>query len=157
YQLAAGISQDVEADDSIVQLTRARLPWLVLALFGGFITVKVMGVFDDALANYGELFFFTPLIAAMAGNVGVQSSAIIVQGLANGTLNCSLWKRLAKKITLSLFNGLILGLILLLGSHFLLNVEYMTGFTVTVALISVIMIASFLGTFIPIKIGRAHV
>lgn len=72
YQLAAGISQDVEADDSIVDLTKARLPWLVLALFGGFVTVKVMGIFDDALANYGELFFFTPLIAAMAGNVGVQ-------------------------------------------------------------------------------------
>lgn len=154
YQLAAGISQDVEADDSIVQLTRARLPWLVLALFGGFITVKVMGVFDDALANYGELFFFTPLIAAMAGNVGVQSSAIIVQGLANGTLNGSLWKRLAKEISLSLFNGLILGLILLLGSHFLLNVDYMTGFTVTVALISVIMIASLLGTFIPITLNK---
>src|SRR5690606_11428839 len=154
YQLAAGISQDVEADDSIVQLTRARLPGLVLALFGGFITVKVMGVFDDALANYGELFFFTPLIAAMAGNVGVQSSAIIVQGLANGTLNGSLWKRLAKEISLSLFNGLILGLILLLGSHFLLNVDYMTGFTVTVALISVIMIASFLGTFIPITLNK---
>lgn len=154
YQLAAGISQDVEADDSIVQLTRARLPWLVLALFGGFITVKVMGVFDDALANYGELFFFTPLIAAMAGNVGVQSSAIIVQGLANGTLNGSLWKRLAKEVSLSLFNGLILGLILLLGSHFLLNVDYMTGFTVTVALISVIMIASLLGTFIPITLNK---
>jgi magnesium transporter len=154
YQLAAGISQDVEADDSIVDLTKARLPWLVLALLGGFITVKVMGIFDDALANYGELFFFTPLIAAMAGNVGVQSSAIIVQGLANGTLSGSLWKRLAKEISLSLFNGLILGIILLLGSHFLLGVDYMTGITVTVALISVIMIASLLGTFIPITLNK---
>lgn len=154
YQLAAGISHDVEADDSIVDLTKARLPWLVLALFGGFVTVKVMGIFDDALANYGELFFFTPLIAAMAGNVGVQSSAIIVQGLANGTLNGSIWTRLAKEIFLSLLNGLILGIILLLGSHFLLGVDYMTGITVTVALISVIMIASLLGTFIPITLNK---
>src|SRR5690606_26921633 len=122
YQLAAGISQDVEADDSIVDLTKARLPWLVLALLGGFVTVKVMGIFDDALANHGELFFFTPLIAAMAGNVGVQSSAIIVQGLANGTLSGSLWNRLAKEIFLSLLNGFILGLILLIGSHLLLGV-----------------------------------
>src|SRR5690554_5445650 len=154
YQLAAGISQDVEADDSILELTKARLPWLVLALFGGFIAVEVMGIFDDALAKHGELFFYTPLIAAMAGNVGVQSSAIIVQGLANGTLSGSIWKRLAKEISLSLLNGFILGIILLLGSHFLLGVDYMTGITVTVALISVIIIASLLGTFIPITLNK---
>ncbi len=154
YQLAAGISQDVEADDSVIDQTRARLPWLVLALFGGFITVKVMGIFDDALANHGQLFFFTPLIAAMAGNVGVQSSAIIVQGLANSTLSGSIWKRLGKEITLSLLNGLILGVILMLGSHFLLEVDYMVGITVTVALVSVILIASLLGTFIPITLNK---
>ncbi len=157
YQMAAGISQDVEADDSIVDLTKARLPWLVLALLGGFVTVKVIGVFDDALANHGELFFFTPLIAAMAGNVGVQSSAIIVQGLANGTLNGSVWKRLGKELSLSLLNGLILGIILFLGSHFLLGVDYMTGITVTVALISVIIIASLLGTFIPITLNKYNI
>lgn len=157
YQMAAGISQDVEADDSIIDLTKARLPWLVLALLGGFVTVKVIGVFDDALANHGELFFFTPLIAAMAGNVGVQSSAIIVQGLANGTLNGSVWKRLGKELSLSLLNGLILGIILFLGSHFLLGVDYMTGITVTVALISVIIIASLLGTFIPITLNKYNI
>lgn len=154
YQLAAGISQDVEADDSILDLTKARLPWLVLALFGGFITVKVMGIFDDALESHGELFFFTPLIAAMAGNVGVQSSAIIVQGLANRTLSGSLWKRLTKEVSLSLLNGLILGIILLLGSHFFLEIDYMIGITVTVSLISVILIASLLGTFIPILLNK---
>ena len=90
YQLAAGISQDVEADDSILDLTKARLPWLILALLGGFVTVKVMGIFEPAMKNHGELFFFTPLIAAMAGNVGVQSSAIIVQGLANNSISGSL-------------------------------------------------------------------
>lgn len=154
YQLAAGISQDVEADDSIVDLTRARLPWLVLALLGGFVTVKVMGIFDDALSSHGELFFFTPLIAAMAGNVGVQSSAIIVQGLANNSLSGTIWNRLGKEIILSLFNGLILGIILLIGSHFLLDVSYMIGITVTVALMSVITIASLLGTFIPITLNK---
>ncbi|HRB71233.1 magnesium transporter [Flavobacterium sp. WV_118_3] len=154
YQLAAGISQDVEADDSILELTRARLPWLVLALLGGFISVRVLGLFDGAMDKHPELFFFTPLIAAMAGNVGVQSSAIIVQGLANNTLSGSLWSRLLKEITLSLLNGLILGLILLIGSHFLLNVNFMLGITVTVALLSVIVTASVLGTFIPMTLNR---
>jgi magnesium transporter len=154
YQLAAGISQDVEADDSILELTKARLPWLVLALFGGFIAVEVSGHFEGAMEDFRVLFFFTPLIAAMAGNVGVQSSAIIVQGLANDTLSGSVWQRLFKEVKLSLFNGLILAVILLLGSHFLLGVEYIIGITVSIALISVIVIASLIGTFVPITLNK---
>ena len=98
YQMAAGFSQDVEANDTIWELTKARLPWLILALFGGFVSVSVLGSFDEAMEKYPELFFFTPLIAAMAGNVGVQSSAIIVQGLANDSLRGSLFRRLLKEI-----------------------------------------------------------
>jgi len=154
YQLAAGISQDVEADDSILQLTKARLPWLVLALLGGFVSVKVLGLFGGAMANHGNLFFFTPLIAAMAGNVGVQSSAIIVQGLANDTLSGSLFNRLIKEVSLSLLNGLILATILFLGSHFLLNVEFIIGIIVTIALVSVIIIASLIGTFVPLLLDK---
>lgn len=154
YQLAAGISQDVEADDSILELTKARLPWLVLALLGGFITVRVLGLFEGAMLNHGNLFFFTPLIAAMAGNVGVQSSAIIVQGLANNTLSGSLFNRLVKEVSLSLFNGLILAIILFLGSHYLLNVEFIIGVIVTTALVSVIVIASLIGTFVPLLLDK---
>ena len=154
YQLAAGISQDVEADDSILDLTKARLPWLVLALLGGFVTVKVLGLFEPAMEEHGKLFFFTPLIAAMAGNVGVQSSAIIVQGLANNSLSGSLFNRLVKEVLLSLLNGFILAVILFLGSHFLLNVEFIIGFIVTIALISVIIIASLIGTFIPLLLDK---
>jgi len=154
YQLAAGISQDVEADDSIIELTKARLPWLVLALLGGFITVKVLGLFEGAMLNHGNLFFFTPLIAAMAGNVGVQSSAIIVQGLANDTLSGSIINRLLKEVSLSLLNGVILATILFLGSHFLLNVEVIIGIIVTIALVSVIIIASLIGTFIPLLLDK---
>ncbi len=154
YQLAAGISQDVEADDSILELTKARLPWLVLALLGGFITVRVLGLFEGAMVLHGNLFFFTPLIAAMAGNVGVQSSAIIVQGLANDTLSGSLFNRLIKEVSLSLLNGVILAIILFLGSHFLLNVEFIIGIIVTIALISVIIIASLIGTFIPLLLDK---
>ncbi|MCL9803955.1 magnesium transporter [Flavobacterium amniphilum] len=154
YQLAAGISQDVEADDSILQLTRARLPWLVLALFGGFISVRVLGLFEPAMQIHPELFFFTPLIAAMGGNVGVQSSAIIVQGLANNAITGSIMERLLKELSLSLLNGVILAAILFMGSYFLLNFEAHIGVTVTVALISVIVIASLNGTFIPIILNK---
>lgn len=154
YQLAAGISQAVEADDSIMELTKARLPWLVLALLGGFGTVKVLGLFEGAMAQHGNLFFFTPLIAAMAGNVGVQSSAIIVQGLANDTLSGSLFNRLIKEVSLSLLNGLILASILLVGSYLFLNVEYIIGIIVTVALMSVIIIASLIGTFVPLLLQK---
>ncbi len=154
YQLAAGISQDVDSDDSIIDLTKARLPWLVLALLGGFISVRVLGLFEGAMLEHGHLFFFTPLIAAMAGNVGVQSSAIIVQGLANNTISGSLFNRLLKEVSLSLLNGSILAVILFVGSHFLLDVEMIVGVIVTIALVSVIVIASLIGTFIPILLDK---
>ncbi|WP_374402347.1 magnesium transporter [Flavobacterium sp.] len=154
YQLAAGISQDVEADDSVLQLTKARLPWLVLALLGGFISVHVLGIFEPIMAVHPELFFFTPLIAAMAGNVGVQSSAIIVQGLANNTIIGPVVERLLKELSLSLLNGVILSVILLAGSYFLLGYEIHVGYTVATALLSVIIMASLIGTFIPIILNK---
>lgn len=154
YQLAAGISQDVEADDSILELTKARLPWLVLALFGGFISVHVLGIFEPVMDLHPELFFFTPLIAAMAGNVGVQSSAIIVQGLANNTIIGPVVERLLKELSLSLLNGVILSVILLAGSYFLLGYEIHVGYTVSIALLSVIIMASLIGTFIPIILNK---
>ncbi len=154
YQLAAGISQDVEADDSILELTKARLPWLVLALLGGFISVKVLGLFEGAMLEHANLFFFTPLIAAMAGNVGVQSSAIIVQGLANNTLSGTLFNRLIKEVSLTLLNGFILGSILFIGSYLLLGVNLNVCITVSISLISVIIIASLIGTFVPLLLEK---
>src|SRR5690554_4034788 len=154
YQMAAGISQDVEADDSIWELTKARLPWLLLALGGSFIAVNVSQGFSDAMEKYKTLFFFTPLIAAMAGNVGVQSSAIIVQGLANNSLTGSLWRRLIKEMFLSLFNSTILAAILLLGTHFLMDTSYELSFTIGIALVIVMIIASLIGTFIPILLDK---
>lgn len=154
YQMAAGISEDVEADDSILHLTRARLPWLVLALFGGFISVTVLGTFDAAMQEHGALFFFVPLIAAMAGNVGVQSSAIVLQGLANKSLRGSLLNRLIKEILLSLLNGFALAVLLILGGIFFLGLDFWFGLTVSVSLVSVIIIASLIGTFVPIVLDK---
>lgn len=157
YQMAAGISEDVEADDSIWHLTRARLPWLVLALLGGLVSVTVLGTFDAALAEHQALFFFVPLIAAMAGNVGVQSSAIVLQGLANKTLRGSLTNRLFKEILLSLFNGLALAILLIIGGVLLLGFDFWFGLTVGVSLVSVIIIASLIGTFVPIILDRMNI
>lgn len=154
YQLAAGISQDIEADDSYVKQTRARLPWLFLALLGSFMAVIIAEGFEEAMETYGTLFFFTPLIAAMAGNVGVQSSAIIVQGIANGSLTGSIFKRLIKEIFLSLINGILLAGILILFSHYILGHDYMLSLTVSIALLSVMLIASFIGTFVPITLNK---
>lgn len=154
YQMAAGISQDVEADDSIWNLTKARLPWLLLALIGSFIAVNVSQNFGDAMEQYGTLFFFTPLVAAMAGNVGVQSSAIIVQGLANNSLSGSIWKRLAKEMLLALLNSTILAVLLLLATHFIMGTSYEISSTIVLALVTVMILASLIGTFIPIMLHK---
>ena len=153
YQLAAGLSQDVEADDNILQLTRARLPWLVLGLLGGLGAVYIMKGFDEALSNYVELFFFTPLIAAMAGNVGVQSSAIIVQGLANDIIKGSLLSRLLKEVGLALINGAALAvLVVLFGA--LTSMDQLVSITIAVSMLSVIIVAALVGTFVPIILDR---
>jgi len=157
YQMAAGISEDVEADDSIWHLTRARLPWLVLALLGGMVSVTVLGTFDAALAEHQALFFFVPLIAAMAGNVGVQSSAIVLQGLASKSLRGSLMNRLLKEVLLSLLNGMALALLLIVGGVLLLGFDFWFGLTVGVSLVSVIIIASLIGTFVPIILDRMNI
>lgn len=155
YQMAAGISQDVEADDSIMELTKARLPWLILGLFGGLGAVIIMEGYEDIMTNprFSKLFFFTPLIAAMAGNVGVQSSAIIVQGLANDIVKGSLFNRLLKEIGLSLINGLVLGLIVLLVSP-LMNVDFLFSLTVAISMLCVIIVAALIGTFVPIILDK---
>jgi magnesium transporter len=154
YQMAAGISLDVDPDDSLLEMTKARFPWLFLALFGSLIAVKISGSFDAALENYPVLFFFTPLIAAMAGNVGVQSSAIIVQGLANHTLSGPLFKRLLKEVSLSFMNGMALAILLLIASYFFIGVSGIVGITVSIALITVMIIASLIGTFVPITLNK---
>lgn len=153
YQMAAGISQDVEADDNVWELTRARLPWLILGLFGGLGSVLIMERFDNALKLYKELFFFTPLIAAMAGNVGVQSSAIIVQGLANDNVKGSLFQRLLKEVSLSLISGVTLGLLVVLYGV-LTGLEIRFSMTIALSLLCVIIVAALIGTFVPIILNK---
>ena len=153
YQLAAGISQVVEADDSIWELTRARLPWLFLGLIGGVGAAAIMGGFEAMISRHAILFFFTPLIAAMAGNVGVQSSAIIVQGLANDDLKGSVSNRLIKELLLATLNGLVLAIVLL-GFTWFWKGNFPTALAISISLIVVIIVAGIIGTFIPLFLHK---
>lgn len=153
YQLAAGITHDVDAEDSIMDLTRARLPWLFLGLIGGVGAFLIMEGFQDAFTKYAVLFFFTPLIAAMAGNVGVQSSAIIVQGLANDDIKGSINNRLFKEMLLATLNGVILAVFLFLFVWGY-NGDTIKALAISVSLIVVIIVAGLIGTFIPLFLDK---
>ena len=156
YQMAAGLTQDVDSDDSIFELTKARLPWLFLGLIGGVGAFIIMEGFQDVFSKYASLFFFTPLIAAMAGNVGVQSSAIIVQGLANDDVKGSINSRLLKEMLLAALNGVILALFLFL---FVWVYEGKTdlALAISVSLVVVIVIAGLIGTFVPLFLNKRGV
>lgn len=154
YQMAAGISQDVEADDSIWELTKARLPWLFIGMMGGIGAASIINVFQGAFIKFPILLAFIPLMQATAGNVGVQSSAIVVQGLANDSIKGEIWGRLLKELILGLVNGLALAFIFLLISHFGFNTSYLVSITVGIALVTVIVNAALIGTFIPIFLNK---
>ena len=156
YQLAAGITQDVEADDTIFQLTKARLPWLFLGLIGGIGAALIMGDFEEILHDHPVLFFLTPLIAAMAGNVGVQSSAIVVQGLANDDIKGSINNRLIKEMLLALLNGIILAIVLFVFI-FIWKQDIRTALAVSISLVIVIVFAGIIGTFIPLFLDKKGV
>ncbi|MBT7704524.1 MAG: magnesium transporter [Polaribacter sp.] len=153
YQMAAGIMQDVEADDSILELTKARLPWLFLGLLGGIGAFIIMEGFQDVFEKYAALFFFTPLIAAMAGNVGVQSSAIIVQGLANDDIKGSINSRLLKEMLLAALNGVVLALFLFLFV-WLSQGKITLAIAISVSLVVVIIVAGLIGTFVPLFLNK---
>ncbi len=154
YQLAAGLTQDVDSDDSILELTRARLPWLFLGLIGGIGAFLIMEGFEDAFKGGAfVLFFFTPLIAAMAGNVGVQSSAIIVQGLANDDVKGSINSRLLKEMLLAALNGVILALFLFVFV-WITKGDIQTALAISVSLVVVIIVAGLIGTFVPLFLNK---
>jgi len=152
YQMASGISEDVESSDSVWELTRARLPWLLIGMMGGLLGAKVIGIFD--LENNFELAFFIPLIAAMGGNVGVQSAAIVVQGLANDSLKMeNIFQKLLKELGVGLLNGIICSIIIL-GAAFSLGYSMELSLTVSISLLAVIVFAAVFGTFIPLTLEK---
>ena len=158
YLLAAGVSNDVEADDSIFELSKARLPWLILGLLGGLGSVFILESFEEIMASESlrALFFYTPLIAAMAGNVGVQSSAIVVQGLANDLIKGSVFRRLFKEVSLTILNGIILSL-LIIGFGQIINQPIEMSLTISASMICVIVVAALIGTAVPIILNKLDI
>ena len=152
YQMASGISEDVEASDSVWTLTRARLPWLLIGMIGGMLGAEVIGIFD--IRENFELAFFIPLIAAMGGNVGVQSAAIVVQGLANDSLKMdNIFQKLIKETGVGLLNGIICSLIIL-AAAFGLGYGMALSLTVSISLLAVIVFAALFGTFVPLTLEK---
>lgn len=153
-QLMTGISESVEEDDSVWRNTRARLPWLLIGIAGGLMNAKFMGLFEVELARVTAIAFFTPLIQATGGNVGIQSSSLIVQSLAHpGYVDEGLWRRLMKVFFVAILNGLFLSLLVLAANIFLFE-EHDLSVIVAIALFSVVVFASFIGTVTPLLLNR---
>lgn len=150
YQMAAGISQGVEANDGLFKQTKARLPWLLIGMMGGLGAASIISGFETIMNTFPKLLIFVPLIQATAGNVGVQSSAIIVQGLANDTLKGKLLARIIRETSVALVNGISIALIVLFISHFVFSTSYLESLSIGVALIAVIILAAIVGNLIPL-------
>jgi magnesium transporter len=157
YQMISGISSDVEASDNVFQLTRARVPWLLIGLFGGTLSARVLGNFGDEISLYPAMAFFISMITATGGNVGIQSSSIIVQGLANKTLGLETTvKKLFKELSVAIVTGLFLGLLAFIY-NFLTSDSYALTFSVSTALFSVIIFSSLFGTFVPLALNKIKI
>ncbi len=157
YQLASGISTDVDQSDSVLQLTRARLPWLLIGMLGGILSASVIGNYEHTIKLIPAMAFFIPLITAMAGNIGVQSSAIIVQGLANNSLKLgSIFSKLSKEFWVAMLNGSVLSL-LAFGASYIIYGDFHLGLTVGLSLITVIIVAALLGTLVPLMLDKYNI
>lgn len=157
YQLASGISQDVETDDSIMAQTGARLPWLIIGIFGGLTNSVILGNFEEGFVTNPAMALFIPLIGGTGGNVGTQSSAIVVQGLANGSLDIKrAGKQILKELGVSLINACIIAL-LVFGFNILKGTETNITVAVSLALFSMVIFASIFGTVVPITLEKLKV
>lgn len=154
YQLASGLSQDVETSDNLIRQTAARLPWLLMGMIGGLGNSVILGGFDYMFAANPKLPLFIPLIGGTGGNVGIQSSAIVVQGLANNSIReTGLFALLFKEIAVSLINASIISLVVFIYNYFYVK-DLIVMASVSISLFAVVMFASVFGTFVPLMLDR---
>lgn len=153
YQMAAGISQDIEAGDSVFEMIKARLPWLLIGMVIELIASLVLKDNQTSVQQYSTLIIFVPLLSATAGNIGVQASAIVVQGLANGSLKEFSKKYLTKEITVAMISGIIISGFLFLY-HSLMYGQYLVGLAISISLVVVILFAALLGTLVPLFLHK---
>ena len=153
FQMASGISESVEASASVWKMSRSRLPWLMIGMLGGILGAQVIGNFEGQIGKIPALAFFIPLVAAMGGNVGVQSSAIVVQSIANGTNQfSSIWSKVKREAGLGLLNGLICSSVIFVVTGLLETITL--GISVSIALFIVIVFAAIFGTLIPLVLNK---
>ena len=159
YQLASGISTDVETNDNLLTQTKARLPWLLIGMIGGLANSVILGNFEDGFATNPAMALFIPLIGGTGGNVGIQSSAIVVQGLANGSLDIKhAAKQIGKELGVGLINASIISLLVFLYNCFFLDDPgRITTIAVSVSLFSVVIFASIFGTFVPLTLEKMKI
>ena len=158
YQLTAGIAKDIETDDTVFMQTTARLPWLLIGMLGGIGSSMLLNNFTTTLGSHPEMALFIPLLAGMGGNVGVQSSAIAVQGLANNSLDSAhMFKHIMKELLVALINATILSLIVYVYNFFVYDPLDIVTLAVPLSLFVVIMFASAFGTLIPMVLERMKI
>ena len=158
YQLASGISSDVDADDSVFAQTKARIPWLLIGIASGILASVILGAFEAQLQAVTALALFIPIIGGTGGNVGVQASAIVVQGLANGSLEIKEFtKQLGKETLIGLLNATVISAVVLVYNLIVMPDELAVTLSVAVSLFMVVMFASILGTVIPLTLEKIHI
>ena len=153
YQLAAGITQDIEAGDSVLEITRARLPWLLIGMFIELVASYVLKGNEIAFQKYSTLIIFVPLLSATAGNIGVQASAIVVQGLANGSLKEFSKGYFKKELQVAMISGTTIALFILFY-HSVMYQQYQVGLAISISIIVVILFAATLGTLVPLILNK---
>ena len=154
YQLASGISQDIESTDTVFDQTKARLPWLLIGIAGGIASATILGGFEGSLGRNPLLALFIPLIGGTGGNVGIQSSALVVQGLANGTLDIkNAAQQVLKESGVAIINSTIISLLVLVYNFFFLD-SYALTFAVSLSLLAVVIFASIFGTIVPLTLEK---
>lgn len=158
YQLASGLSSDVDADDSVLSQTKARIPWLLIGIVSGIVASLILAGFQDQIAAVTALALFIPIIGGTGGNVGVQASAIVVQGLANGTLEIKEFGRqIGKEVLIGLTNAIIIASVILVYNLIMMPGELAVTLSVAISLFVVVMFATLLGTLVPLTLERLHI
>lgn len=155
YQLASGLSQDVETDDNVLRQTSARLPWLLIGMLGGIGNSMILGNFGATFASHPEMALYIPLIGGTGGNVGTQSSALIVQGLANSSLDIKdTFKQIAKESVVAIINATIISLLVYIYNFIRFGATATVTYSVSISLFAVVMFASIFGTFVPMTLEK---
>ena len=158
YQLASGLSQDVESNDTVFTQTAARLPWLLIGMVGGLANSVILGNFESNIAKNPATALFIPLIGGTGGNVGTQSSALVVQGLANSSLDAgNTFKQVLKESVVALINATIISMLVYIYNFIRFGASATVSYSVSISLFAVVMFASIFGTLVPMTLEKLKI